>query len=102
MNNLSNTLVSSSLSVHVIPLLTHVKCSCRSCRYIANNRGERFSPCLTPTSQLKYSDRLLLSLTSDLAILYMFLITVITLPAMLYFRTFDHRDGLSTVSNALR
>ena len=67
-NSLSRTSDSFTilLDAWVIPWQS-VKCFSRSLRYIANNSGERFSPCLTPALQLNRLELLLFTLTQDLA-----------------------------------
>ena len=68
-----------------------------SLRNNANKRGDKFSPCLSPTCDSKNSDCMPLAITHDLMDLYIFNITRRTFPDISFF----HRIALLIESNAL-
>ena len=73
----------------------------KALRNKANRSGDKFSPCLTPTCDAKQSDCMPLSMTHDLIDLYMFIITSMTFPVILYDNNFFHNVALLIEPNAL-
>ena len=49
----------ASFAISNVPLQFLLRNDWKSFRYIANNRGDKFSPCLTPMLHWKNSDMLL-------------------------------------------
>ena len=60
----------------------------------------QFSPCLNPVLQSKKLVVIPFILTHDLILSYIFLMTVSSLPVMLYFSNFAHNPAHQTESNA--
>ncbi len=84
----------------LIPLKFVVRNCSRSLRKIENRSSERFSPWHTPILHGKKSDNSLLLQMQDFASLYMFIITVKTLPLIPVVKSFCHIEHLCTVSKS--
>ena len=72
-----------------------------SLRNNANKRGDKFSPCLSPTCDSKNSDYMPLAISHDLMDLYIFNITRRTFPDIPHDISFFQRIALLIESNAL-
>ena len=73
----------------------------RSCRYMENRRGDRFSPCRTPMLRVKKSDCFsVVKATLDLAFSYMCFIISNNFPEIPEASIFEHSVDLFKVSNA--
>ena len=73
----------------------------RSCRYMENRSGDKFSPCRTPMLQVKKSDCFSsVNVTLDLAFSYMFFMISNNFPEIPEASIFDHNVDLFIVSNA--
>ena len=105
--NITNifTWISSSVSNSSVilfkPTISFVsKNSSRSLRNNEKRKGDRFPPCLTPISQLKYSVVWLLYEIHDLTLIYILNITLYILPFMLLSNNLWKRPSLHTLSKA--
>ena len=64
-------------------------------------KGDQFSPCLTPTSHAKKSEKSFPWVIHDLILLYIFRIILKHFPSIQLSSNFCERPALQTVSNAL-
>ena len=74
--------------------------SSKSSRNILNKKGDRFSPCLTPTLQLKNWLLPSLVVILDLIVLYVLWMKSKHFPLIPWWVSLRHRPALQTVSNA--
>jgi len=76
------------------------KDDCISFRNKENRSGERFSPCLTPISEINVGETVPLCEIQDLILLYMLKTMLQNLPFIEVFRSLCQRPTLHTLSNA--
>ena len=72
----------------------------RSFKYIANSNRERFSPCLTPFSHVKYPNEDPFIVIHDYIPLYIFVITLKISPSIPCFNNYCHSPSLHILSKA--